>query len=479
MSFVGCKRYTAAVVEYEPFYTDKIFHSKEEAFQKALLINLREFAKWTKLAAQRGANIIVFPENGLFGFLNRDLVKPYLQHLPEPTKIGNQYEIPCAQANIEKFNDGPVLQFLSCLAARYEIAIVANVGEVQPCNRMLDNDCPPDKQFQYNTNIVLDTDGSFIAKYRKEHLFFEPEYDQPATCENIAFTPSFGVTFGIMTCFDILYNCPAVTLINKYHIKNFVIPMAWMKGIPLLQSNQYQQAWSRSHGVNVIAANVHFLRADMTGSGIYSSGLVKAWYYNNNSSRNGSQLLVAELDSEDSQPQTSLCRYLMINYTAVALEPPPSHSKGQTFQSLMMHNIYNFVLLDKTKQGQASVCFGTLCCHLQFERDQTSEMFALAAYDGPYYVFKNFHLQVCALVKCNSNEDKRKCGQPVYQSQTIFKSLTISGTFSNKTVLYPTSLLDGIRLVQPQLTHFDPKLKVLTECPLNNPLISAALIGRL
>lgn len=144
-----------------------------------------------------------------------------------------------------------------------------------------------------------------------------------------------------------------------------------------------------------------------------------------------------------------------------------------------MHNRYNFVLLDKTREGQASVCFRTLCCHLYFSRNQTTEMYALAAYDGPYYVFNNFHLQVCALVKCNSNEDKKQCGKPVYHSRTLFKTLTLSGTFSNRTVLYPTSLLDGIQLIEPQMANFNKKAKVLTECSSKKPLISAALVGRL
>lgn len=307
-NFISCKYYKAAVVEYQPFYTEKILHSKEEAYQLVLLRNLRNYAKWTESARKRGADIIVFPENGLFGFLNREMIKPYLEPLPEPTKINGRYERPCAQANLDKFNNCPVLQFLSCLAANYEIAIVANMGEVKPCNRQSNDRCPADGQFQYNTNIVLDTDGSFIAKYHKKHLFFEPEYDEPSTCEKVVFTPRFGVSFGIMTCFDMLYDCPATDLIHKYHIKNFIVPMAWMKGIPLLQANQYQQAWSRSHGVNLIAANIHFPLADLGGSGIYSSGQVKAWYYNNSTSSEA-QILIGELNSKRSEPLESSCRY--------------------------------------------------------------------------------------------------------------------------------------------------------------------------
>ena len=48
----------------------------------------------------------------------------------------------------------------------------------------------------------------------------------PQDCPEKTFTTSFGVTFGMATCADMIFKRPALTLANK-GVKHFVVPVAW------------------------------------------------------------------------------------------------------------------------------------------------------------------------------------------------------------------------------------------------------------
>jgi hypothetical protein len=51
--------------------------------------------------------------------------------------------------------------------------------------------------------------------------------------EKSFFETDFGVTFGVFTCFDILFYEPVMHLINK-GIKNFIFPVMWTSELPFL-----------------------------------------------------------------------------------------------------------------------------------------------------------------------------------------------------------------------------------------------------
>lgn len=47
---------------------------------------------------------------------------------------------------------------ISCLAHHYNIYIVLDMGDVQPCNKT-DSNCPDDGRYQYNTLVTFGPDG--------------------------------------------------------------------------------------------------------------------------------------------------------------------------------------------------------------------------------------------------------------------------------------------------------------------------------
>lgn len=55
---------------------------------------------------------------------------------------------------------------LSCTAKKYAIYVVANMGDKKPCSSS-DPKCPSDGRYQYNTDVVYDVEGKFVARYHK------------------------------------------------------------------------------------------------------------------------------------------------------------------------------------------------------------------------------------------------------------------------------------------------------------------------
>ncbi|XP_036727046.1 vascular non-inflammatory molecule 2-like isoform X1 [Balaenoptera musculus] len=114
-----------------------------------------------KQAAEQGAQIIVTPEDAIYGWkFTREAIFPYLEDIPDP--LVNW--IPCQDPH--RFGRTPVQARLSCLAKNNSIYVLANIGDKKPCNSC-DSTCPPNGHYQYNTNVVYDAKGKLVARYHK------------------------------------------------------------------------------------------------------------------------------------------------------------------------------------------------------------------------------------------------------------------------------------------------------------------------
>lgn len=59
------------------------------------------------------------------------------------------------------------------------------------------------------------SDGLLVARYHKYNLYFEAAFDAPPEPEIVTFDTPFAGKFGLITCFDILFQEPTVMLTEK------------------------------------------------------------------------------------------------------------------------------------------------------------------------------------------------------------------------------------------------------------------------
>lgn len=185
---IFAQEYIAAAFEHHPYFVMNIKPPTREEALQIMRKNTAVYREQAKAARMHGAQIIVFPEDGIYGIHHsRETIKPYLETIPVVSN--NISIIPCTEPTKPNTE---ILQDLSCIARSNSIALVANMGDIQYCKQS-DPNCPKDGRYQYNTDVVFDSDGRLLAKYHKQHLFFEEAFNTPSKCEIIIFVTSFQV----------------------------------------------------------------------------------------------------------------------------------------------------------------------------------------------------------------------------------------------------------------------------------------------
>ncbi|XP_009317408.1 PREDICTED: LOW QUALITY PROTEIN: pantetheinase-like [Pygoscelis adeliae] len=415
-----------------------------------------------KEVARQGCNIIVTPEDGIYIWVfTREKIHPYLEDIPDPQVDWIPYVAP------GRFTPSPVLERLR---RNNSIYVVANMADKKPCNGS-DPRCPSDGHYQYNTNVVFDSEGKLVARYHKYNLFVtEKQFNYPKDPEFVTFNTSFGY-FGIFTCADTLYHTPAVVLASRFQADSILFPTAWGNTLPLLSAVQFHSAWAMGMGVNLLSANTCNSTLGMTGSGIYAPDSPRAYYYNTEM-ENG-QLLVTELSS---------CSHLSPDYPAAvnwklyasSIEQLPSND--HYFTGVVYHDLFSFTELTEP-EGNHAICQQDLCCHLSYKmaEKQKDDVYVLGASDGLHVIEGEYYLQICTLLKCKST-DLNTRGQLVETAQTKFEMFSLSGTFGTNYV-FPEVLYSGVQLApgEFQVLH-DGCLINWTST--SKPVLSVTLFGR-
>eukprot|EP00058_Branchiostoma_floridae_P019728 XP_002605218.1 hypothetical protein BRAFLDRAFT_58955 [Branchiostoma floridae] len=442
--------YIAAVYEHDTYLLQDPHRVMNRSGALELMRkNLQVFEDQASAASKQAAQIIVFPEDGIYGMgYTRDSIFPFLEEIPDP--VMHPWN-PCLLPH--RHHHTEVLHTLSCIARNNSLVVVANMGDKQDCSKEVDPHCPDDGQYQFNTDVVFETDGQFIAKYHKYNLFYENQFDSPPRCEHVTFTV-FSVTFSMFTCFDILFKDPSVEVVEKLGVKNIVFPTAWGNALPLRHAVQYHQAWAMGENVNLLSANQHHPFFDMTGSGIYSGQSGALVYYHDSDWSSGGKLLVA----------------------VVPTDPGCFNDENfWTFQSKIEEDIYTFSPLENGT-GHVEVCDNALCCQLDYSMSlKEGELYAFGVFDGLHTFQGQYYLQVCVLLKCQSDTHS-SCGRGITSAGTSFSLLHMAGNFSTSYV-YPEVTTDRVSLAPPSEWKFEAQ-EITSTRGISKPLLSAGLYGR-
>ncbi|XP_053617654.1 vanin-like protein 1 [Plodia interpunctella] len=208
-------------------------------------------------AAEQNADIVVFPEMTLTraGYFTVP-INSTLKEYPTPA------------LNPELYDDGMVS--ISRAARENQIYVVVNVQERMDCADAPGEYCPEQKVYLFNTNVVFDRTGTVIDRYRKINLF--GEVTRTPSLDNYlgVFDTDFGVRFGHFICFDLMFQIPAVQLVEKNRLTDVVFTTMWFSELPYLTAVQIQEAYAYRLGVNFLAAGANNVRVGSAGSGIYS-----------------------------------------------------------------------------------------------------------------------------------------------------------------------------------------------------------------
>ncbi len=400
----------------------------------------------------------MFPEYGLYPSGNsRSQQGPFCETIPDPEEKWN----PCDDPNC--YADTEIQHTLSCLAKTHNVYLMANMGDRIPCDSDTDRDCPTNRQYQYNTNVAYDPQGTLIARYHKYNLFFEFNYDIPPKPEHSYFDTPFG-RIGNIVCFDILFEEPTIPLIEEYEIDTMAFPTAWMNVLPYFSAVAFHQAFAIGNGINILGANLHNPLRRFSGSGVYGFNTTVA--FRNDQTSMDAKLLVGNLQSKPVKTVHKEIDFANMN----PMEPE--------FQSEVFGDYYNFIKIGGGS-GEIFVCHGELCCHLQYTRrpDTNNELFAFGAFRGLHTKEGVYFIEVCALLKCGSS-DEASCGEPtVNSSLTYFDNFTLTGNFSTKYV-YPMVVTSGEHGVGPSPGQWTYDGHSIFSNGTNEPLVSTIYFSR-
>jgi predicted amidohydrolase len=162
--------------------------------------NLAQVQNLISEAGEEGAELVVLPENSM-------------------------YSNPDATADISAEReslDGPFACAVAQSAKGHNIAVIVGMTEV------LD-----DSHKAFNTVVAFGPDGERIGIYRKVHLYDAFGYKESDRVQAANFDPLTielgGLTFGIMTCYDLRFPELSRALIDAGS-DVLVIPAAWVVG---------------------------------------------------------------------------------------------------------------------------------------------------------------------------------------------------------------------------------------------------------
>ncbi|XP_011501280.1 PREDICTED: vanin-like protein 1 [Ceratosolen solmsi marchali] len=483
--------YTAAVVEYTPIY-------KSDEQVNIANLNTKHYIKIIEKAVEYSVDILIFPESSLSISNSKNLTvrrSEAASYIPDPQdKI-----VPCNDAN----NYPDSLKNISCAALKHKLYIVINHREKFDC---VGDNCSDDGLLIYNTNVVFNRNGEVIARYRKYNLF--GELDTNRTLEPIisTFETDFGVTFGQIICFDIMFKTPTLNLVHDLGIRDIIFSSHWYSEMPYLYSVQLQASWAFANDINLLSSGYNNPKTASGGSGIYigRNGYVKIILENKRSN----VLFVSEVPKViDGKRLLNINaeRVKIYNFSKSEISTTEPDVYEKYFHLIDDLNPYTTELINtesRLSSYEKTICDRNVCCELklkfQFHKSTANKSssnyyrYRAAVFNGTrtFSGFATGGVTVCGIISCINNT-LRSCGkifdQNVYaDASTTFQSINISmkNIDSQNNIIMPISIAKNmLPLNVTDFTFQSVNLKNTTTYNMNlqNPrddLLTFSIYGR-
>lgn len=211
-------------------------------------VNLQKAIEQVKVAASKGANIVCLQE--LFTSLYFCDVEAY------------------ENFNLAEAIPGKTTDTLCEVAKETGVVIIASLFEKRTSG------------IYHNTTAVIDSDGSYLGKYRKMHI-----PDDPAYYEKFYFTPgdlgykNFDTKFGrigILICWDQWYpEASRITALMGAEILFYPTAIGWATSQDEATNDEQYNAWQTIQRSHAVANGVHVVSVNRVG--FEQDGLMKFW----------------------------------------------------------------------------------------------------------------------------------------------------------------------------------------------------------
>ena len=170
----------------------------------------------------------------------------------------------CFEENYDHFSlaepvPGPSVELFSKITAELQVVLILSLFEKRSHG------------LYHNTVVVLDADGQYLGKYRKQHI-----PDDPGYYEKFYFTPGDGgyqvfdtryARIGTLICWDQWYpEAARITALMGAEIIFYPTAIGWALSQPDWLNEQQYQSWQTMQRAHAIANGVFVVAVNRTGN---------------------------------------------------------------------------------------------------------------------------------------------------------------------------------------------------------------------
>lgn len=163
---------------------------------------------------------------------------------------------------------GPSTEALSNLAAQLNVVIIASLFEKRA------------QGVYHNTTAVLDSDGSYLGKYRKMHIpddpsYYEKFYFTPGDLGYKVFKTKYA-SIGVLICWDQWYpEASRITALMGAEILFYPTAIGWHHLQDEITNSEQYNAWQTIQRSHAVANGVHVVSVNRVG--LEQNDTMKFW----------------------------------------------------------------------------------------------------------------------------------------------------------------------------------------------------------